>query len=190
MAGKDWRNAQRPLLQFGAARCASAEDRRTTEARSSLTRQAAFFSKEDNSPRRPEQWGTQGMSATIGSANSQSASEQGGSAKRERALRTRLASSGGQLTKRTEQGARRAQARATCFGSEALVLTAKNRKVFQESCAGSCRAMVNMTQRHSLSSTRYPTHSYGKNTLRSGLPGLSIHTKFSSLISESPRFQR
>ncbi len=72
------------------------------------------------------------MSATAGSANSQSASEQGESAKRERALRTRLASSCGQLTKRTEQGARRAQARATCFGSEALVLTAENRKVFQD----------------------------------------------------------
>ena len=31
---------------------------------------------------------------------------------------------------------------------------------------------------------------YGKKTLRSGLPGLSIQTKFSSFISESPRFQR
>ena len=72
------------------------------------------------------------MSATGGSANSQSASEQGESAKRERALRTRLASSGGQLTKRTEQGARRAQARATCSGSEALVLTAENRQIFQD----------------------------------------------------------
>ncbi len=81
-------------------------------------------------PGRPRD--AQGMSATSGSANSQSASEQGGSAKRERALRTRLASSGGQLTKRTEQGARRAQARATCSGSEALVLTAENRQIFQD----------------------------------------------------------
>ena len=88
------------------------------------------------------------MSATSGSANSQSAREQGGSAKRERALRTRLASSGGQLTKRTEQGARRAQARATCSGSEALDLTAKKRKFFQESCAGSCRAKQDKTCPH------------------------------------------
>ena len=89
--------------------------------------QEPFFSKEDNSPRSPARRDAQGMSA-----NSQSASEQGGSAKRERALRTRLASSGGQLTKRTEQGARRAQARATCSGSEALVLTAENRQIFQD----------------------------------------------------------
>ena len=66
------------------------------------------FLNANNSPRSPAQCDAQGMSATRGSANSQSASEQGGSAKRERALRTRLASSGGQLTKRTEQGARRA----------------------------------------------------------------------------------
>ena len=72
------------------------------------------------------------MSATGGSANSQSASEQGGSAKRERALRTRLASSGGQLTKRTEQGARRAKARATCSGSEALILIADFRQEIQD----------------------------------------------------------
>jgi hypothetical protein len=55
---------------------------------------------------------SQGTSATGGSASSRSASECRESAKRERAARTRPASSGGQLTKRTEQGARRAQARA------------------------------------------------------------------------------
>ena len=96
--------------------------------------------------RSPARLDAQGMSATSGSANSQSASERGASAKREKPPRTRLASSGGQLTKRTEQGARRAQARATCSGSEALDLTAKNRKVFQESCAGSCRAKLDMNR--------------------------------------------
>ncbi|MBQ4077089.1 MAG: hypothetical protein IJD65_05415 [Mailhella sp.] len=100
--------------------------------RSSLARLAAFFSKEYNSLPSPERFDALGRRAAEGVPDSQSASEQGGSAKRERALRTRLASSGGQLTKRTEQGARRAQARATCFGSEALVLTADFRQKIQD----------------------------------------------------------
>ena len=77
-------------------------------ARQLPARQAAFFSTLDNSPRSPAQCDALGRRAAEGVPDSQSASEQGGSAKRERALRTRLASSGGQLTKRTEQGARRA----------------------------------------------------------------------------------
>ena len=39
------------------------------------------------------------------------------------------------------------KARAALERNEALVLTAKNRKVFQESCAGSCRAKDNIPRR-------------------------------------------
>ena len=79
-----------------------------SKVRSSLTRQAAHFSTLNNSPQSPAQCDALGRRAAEGVPDSQPASEQGGSAKRERALRTRLASSGGQLTKRTEQGAGRA----------------------------------------------------------------------------------
>ena len=111
-------------------------DRSSTSTETGVT---SHLGPKFNVPRcSPARHDAQGMSATRGSANSQSASEQGGSAKRERALRTRLASSGGQLTKRTEQGARRAQARATCSGSEALVLTADFRQKIQDI---SCREL-------------------------------------------------
>ena len=140
----------------------SSPARQAASVQCSLSRQEAHFSTLNNSPCNPAQCDALGRRAAEGVPDSQSASEQGGSAKRERALRTKLASSGGQLTKRTEQGARRAQARATCSGSEALVLTAKNRKVFQESRAGSCRAKLNIPRQHSALSRSSPPFFFPK----------------------------
>ena len=68
--------------------------------------------------------------------DSQSASERGGSAKREKPPRTRLASSGGQLTQRSERDARRANARAALERNEALVWRRKTGRFFKSLAPG------------------------------------------------------
>ena len=58
------------------------------------------------------------------------------SAKREKALRTRAASSGGQLTQRSERDAGRAQARAALERNEALVWERKTERFFKSLAPG------------------------------------------------------
>jgi len=77
-----------------------------------------------------------GRRAAEGVPDSQSASERGGSATARKAPRTRLASSGGQLTQRSERDARRAQARAALERNEALVWERKTDRFFKNLAPG------------------------------------------------------
>ena len=76
------------------------------------------------------------------------------SAKREKAARARAASSGGQLTQRSERDAGRAQARAALERNEALVWQRIFGRKSKTSRAGSCRAEETKTRRHSLETAR------------------------------------
>ena len=88
-----------------------------------------------------------GRRAAEGVPDSQSASERGASAKREKPPRTRPASSGGQLTQRSERDAGRAQARAALERNEALVWERIFGRKSKTSRAGSCRSAVNIPRR-------------------------------------------
>ena len=106
--------------------------------------------------RSPARCDALGRRAREAMPDSQSASEQGESAKRERALRTRLASSGGQLTQRSERDARRANARAALERNEALVWQRIFGRKSKTSRSGSCRAKDNKDRRHGLKTKLLP----------------------------------
>jgi len=80
----------------------------TPVARSPNSARRSSAQRKPSPPRNPARRDALGRRAAEGVPDSQSASERGESAKREKPPRTRLASSGGQLTQRSERDARRA----------------------------------------------------------------------------------
>ena len=128
-------------MAFGSPEYATPFAQRSKGARRSSAQ------REPSPSRSPARRDALGRRAAAGVPDSQSASERGGSAKREKPPRTRLASSGGQLTQRSERDARRAQARAALERNEALVWERKIGRFSKTSRAGSCRAEDNISRR-------------------------------------------
>ena len=123
-------------------------------ARSSLARQVALFSTRNTRHLHGKPRDALGRRAAAGVPDSQSASERGASAKREKPPRTRLASSGGQqpseapeLAEARERGEFPANGITRClfYLTRANAREAENRQIFQDSgkyfleCRGAVR---------------------------------------------------